>query len=280
MSGTAPADLTLVLLAAGLGARYGGDKQLDTLGPHGEVLSDYALRDAAALGVRRAVFVVRGALEAAFRSHHRDAPLAIAYAVQRLDDLPPPHRPPEGRTRPWGTAHALLAARALVPGPCLVLNADDCYGPEAIAAAVRFLADAGPGEAAAIAFPLAETLSPHGPVSRAVLETNAEGWLTRIEERQIPASAVSRPLPSSPAVSMNCWALGAGVLPALEAAWSRFLEREGGSPVAECALPTALGELVAQGRVRVRVIPAGRGWLGVTWPADRARVAAALAARG
>jgi hypothetical protein len=275
------ADITLVILAAGVGSRYGGDKQLDPIGPDGEILSDYGVVDAARAGVRRAVFVIREELRELFAEHHRRhrGIIAIDYAVQRRDDLPAPFRPPEDRTRPWGTTHALLAARARVTGPCLILNADDYYGPEAVAAAVRFLEDAGPTEAANVAFPLAETLSPHGPVSRAVLETDVAGWLTGIVERHDLTSAHSRLLPSSTFVSMNCWALGAGVLPLLGVEFAAFLRQHGQSLTAECPLPESLGRLVAEGAIRIRVIPEGRGWLGVTYAADRDSVAARLPSR-
>lgn len=273
-----PSEPTLVVLAAGIGSRYGGDKQLDTIGPAGEVLSDYAIRDAVACGIHRAVFVIREALRPAFLAHHRRhaAHLAIEYAVQRLEDLPPPHQVPRGRARPWGTTHAVLAARALVPGPCLVLNADDYYGPEAIRAAVRFLGTARQNEAANIAYRLSETLSPHGPVSRAVLRTDAHRWLTDIVERHDLTAEGARLLPPDTVVSMNCWALGAGVVPQLAEDFEAFLAASGTSLTAECPLPESLGRLAARGHIRIRVIPEGRGWLGVTYPGDREAAAGAL----
>jgi len=278
---TSAADLTLVVLAAGIGSRYGGDKQLDTIGPAGETLSDFAVRDAAAAGIRHAVFVIREELRPAFLAHHRRhaSSMAIEYAIQRLDQLPSPHQVPRGRTRPWGTTHAVLAAQAQVPGPCVVLNADDYYGPEAIRAAVQFLGQAQPSEAANIAYRLADTVSPHGPVSRAVLKVDAQGWLTEIQERHDLTPALSRLLPPDTAVSMNCWAFGPGVLPSLAADFGAFLDAHGESLTAECPLPESLGRLAAGGIARIRVIPEGRGWLGVTYPADREAVAVALAQR-
>jgi hypothetical protein len=274
---TPAAELTLVVLAAGIGSRYGGDKQLDTIGPAGETLSDYAVQDAAVAGIRHAVFVIREELRPAFLAHHRRHAerMVIDYAVQRLDDLPP-HIWCEGGTS-RGARPTPCWRRSRVPGSCLVLNADDYYGPEAIRAAVRFLGHAQPGEAANVAYRLADTVSPHGPVSRAVLKTDARGWLTGIQERHDLTAALSRELPPSTVVSMNCWALGPGVVSLLAAEFGAFLGERGQSRTAESPLPESLGRLAARGVVRIRVIPEGRGWLGVTYPADREAVAAALA---
>lgn len=273
-----PADITLVILAAGLGTRYGGDKQLDPIGPGGQLLSDYSLEDAIADGVGEIVVVIREELRAAFAAHHRrfEHRAQIRYVAQRLDDLPPHLAHTRERTKPWGTTHALLTARDVVHGPCLVLNADDYYGPEAIRAAVAFLGTAGPLEAANIAYPLAATLSPHGPVSRALLERDAEGWLVGITERHDLTADDAGRWPADAVVSMNCWPLGAGVLPLLSEEFSRFLAAHGDSPTAECPLPESLGALAEAGRIRIRVIPAGTGWIGVTHPADRTAAMARL----
>lgn len=273
-----PADSTLVILAAGLGARYGGDKQLDPIGPTGQLLSDYSIEDAIAEGIGEVVVVIREELRAAFAVQHRRFAhrARIRYVPQRLDDVPPHFAHPRERSKPWGTTHALLAAREVVRGPCLVLNADDYYGPEAIRSAVEFLRTAGPLAAANIAYPLADTLSPHGPVSRALLGQDAEGWLVRITERHDLTVAEAGRWPPDTVVSMNCWALGAGVLPLLSGEFSRFLATHGDSPTAECPLPESLGALAHAGAIRIRIIPAGRGWIGVTHPADRAAAMARL----
>lgn len=274
----APADITLVVLAAGLGSRYGGDKQLDPIGPGGRLLSDYSLEDAITAGITAAVFVIRDELRAAFAAQHRrvEHRIRIRYAAQRLEDLPTGIAHTRDRAKPWGTTHALLAARDLVTGPCLVLNADDYYGPEAIRAAVAFLVTAGPLEAANIAYPLAETLSPHGPVSRAILALDDRGSLARITERHDLTAADAARWPADTVVSMNCWALGTGVLPLLGEEFIRFLVEHGDSPSVECPLPESLGALAAGAQIRIRVIPAGRGWIGVTYPADRADAMARL----
>lgn len=262
---------TLLVLAAGRGSRFGGPKQLEPLGPHGEFLSDYALRDAERAGANRAVFVVAPEHEAAFRSHHtrRDPGLAIGYVHQRIDDLPRGFAVPAGRTKPWGTTHGVLAARDVIRGSFTIVNADDYYGPEALRAAGRFLSDrqtVRPSDApqfGAIAFPLTETLSPNGPVSRAVLQSNAAHHLVAIEERHDVMD------PSDDWVSMNCWACPPETMDLFGPRFSDFLRRSGTSASAECALPETIGALVAQGVAKVRIIRGGRGWLGVTHASDR-----------
>ncbi len=271
---------TLLVLAAGAGSRYGGAKQLEAFGPDGERLSDYALDHAVAAGADRAVFVIRAEHEPSWRDHHarRRPSLDLRYVHQRLHDLPRGFHPPPARTRPWGTAHAVLAAREQLGGAFVIVNADDHYGPEAIAAASQFLSDsqtARPSDArlaalASIAFPLDETLSRNGPVSRALLTIDAQDRLLAIEERHDLIRARGE------WVSMNCWACGAGTPALLEPVFVEFLEQHHGSLDVECALPEAIGTLVARG-TQVRVLRSGRGWLGVTYAADRAAVMARLA---
>jgi len=265
-----PPRWTLLVLAAGRGSRFGGPKQLEPLGPRGEFLSDYALRDAEPAGADRAVFVVGPEHEAAFRSHHAGGPstLSISYVHQRLDDLPNGMMLPPGRTKPWGTTHAVLAARHAIDGPFTIVNADDYYGPEALGAAGRFLSDRPTNRRTdphfgAIAFPLTETLSPNGPVSRAILREDATHHLATIEERHDVHS------PSDEWVSMNCWACPPETMTLFDPFFAEFVAREGRSPSAECALPETIGALVDRGLARVRVIRAGRGWLGVTHSTDR-----------
>ncbi len=262
---------TLLVLAAGRGSRFGGPKQLEPLGPHGEILSDYALRDAVRAGANRVVFVIAAEHEALFRAHHaRYQPTVdIVYAEQRVDDLPEEAKVPPGRTKPWGTTHAVLAARRFIRSAFTIVNADDYYGPEALGSAGRFLTE-GRNDGltdglhlASIAFPLTETLSPSGPVSRAILRSDAAHHLVTIEERHDVTD------PSDDWVSMNCWACPAETISLFEPRFAEFLERQGDSTSAECALPETIGALVSRGLASVRVIRAGRGWLGVTHASDR-----------
>lgn len=269
---------TLLVLAAGAGSRYGGAKQLEGFGPDGELLSDYALRDAVAAGADHAVFVIRAEHEPSWRAHHarRQPPSEIRYVHQRLDDLPRGFHPSPERTRLWGTTHAVLAAREQLSGPFVIVNADDYYGPEAITAASGFLSDRltvrqSDPRLAAIAYPLHETLSRNGPVSRALLITDTDDWLIGIEEHHDLVRAQGE------WVSMNCWACPAETAAILEPVFLEFLERHGASLTAECALPEAIGILLARGAMNVRVLRSGRGWLGVTHAADRAGVIERLA---
>jgi hypothetical protein len=269
-------------MAAGRGSRFGGPKQLEPLGPRGEFLSDYALRDAARAGADRAVFVIALEHEAAWRTHHAESQsqLSISYVHQRIDDLPGGATVPEGRTKPWGTTHAVLAARDAIDGPFTIVNADDYYGPEALNAAGRFLSNgptvrpSGAAAFAAIAFPLTETLSPNGPVSRAILRDDATHHLATIEERHDVHS------PSDEWVSMNCWACPAETMTLFGPLFADFLAHDGRSPSSECALPETIGALVDRGLARVRVIRAGHGWLGVTHASDRMFVSERLRALG
>ena len=270
---------TLLVLAAGRGSRFGGPKQLEPLGPRGEFLSDYALRDAERAGATGAVFVIAPEHEGEFRRHHgaMDGALHLEYVHQNLDDLPTGFTVPQGRTKPWGTTHAVLSARSAIDRSFLIVNADDYYGPEAFAAAGRFLSDGRtvrPPVLAAIAYPLIETLSPNGPVSRAILQHDATDHLVTIEERHGVSS------PSDDWVSMNCWACPVEAMRMFEPLFAEFLAGHRDDPKAECAIPETIGAMVDRGLVRVRLIRAGHGWLGVTHPSDRDFVRERLKAVG
>ncbi|HKP30350.1 MAG TPA: NTP transferase domain-containing protein [Gemmatimonadales bacterium] len=274
-----PDGWTLLVLAAGRGSRFGGPKQLEPLGPRGQFLSDYALRDAERSGATRAVFVIAPEHETAFRRHHgaSDTALSITYVHQRLDDLPPGFSVPAGRTKPWGTTHAVLSARGVIDGPFVIVNADDFYGPEAIMAAEQFLSVRQPARLpvlAAIAYPLAETLSPNGPVSRAILQYDATDHLVTIEERREVSTA------SDDWVSMNCWACPRQTMEMFEPLFAEFLASHRDDTEVEWALPETIGVMVERGLGRVRVIRAGRGWLGVTHASDRDLVRERLKAVG
>jgi UTP-glucose-1-phosphate uridylyltransferase len=271
---------TLVILAAGLGARFGGDKQTAALGPGGAMLLEYSIYDAMRAGFGQVVLVVRAGKERTMQaalSVRIGARVAVTCVAQRPDDLPPGCTAPPTRTKPWGTAHAVLAARAAVQEPFAVANADDFYGRASFAALGEFLARAQPAESPAYAlvgFPLGATLSEAGPVNRALLRTDAEGWLTAIEERPgLTSAKVAAELIADTLVSMNLWGFTPAVFPALEREFVIFLRAHGSSLDAEFLLPVAVRSL----RASVRVLPARGSWCGVTYPADAPRVAAHLA---
>lgn len=282
--------LTALFLAAGLGRRYGGLKQLDPLGPSGATLMDYSLYDAWRSGFGRAVFVIRPEMAADFervrrRYQHR---MEVVAAHQRLDDLPPGHRVPIGRTRPWGTAHAVLSARDQLTGGFVVLNADDKYGREALSAAAEFLHGADPASSrhAVVGFRLDRTLSPVGGVNRAVLEADGGGVLRRVTEITGIAPTAQglcgqsvvgeRLLAADALVSMNLWALGPTILAPLSRAFDRFLRTDPGAE-AEYQLPEGIQDAVERGEASVQVLPSGSRWCGVTYAGDRDWVRAVLA---
>jgi len=266
----------LVILAAGVGSRFGGLKQLAPVGPHGEALLDYGVYDAVRAGFRNVVLVIRREVEELFRRHVADVigpGVAVSYAHQALE--PPPAAP--GRTKPWGTGHAVLAAAWGIRGPFAVMNADDYYG----AGAFRLLFDhlAVAGDHALVGYTLRETTSTHGGVSRAIAELDAQGYLARLTEvadiagrgsvytgRTIPGKTVT--LDGSELVSMNLWGFTNDVLGVLEEQFAAFLAAPDRAPDAEFLLSTALDEQVRAGRARLRVLPAPDRWLGMTFAAD------------
>ena len=284
---------TLVLLAAGMGSRYGGPKQIDPVGPGGATLIDYAAFDARRVGFDRLVRVVRSENEAAVRevvARGLGRHLQVDFAVQDAA-LPAGFRPPAGRTKPWGTGHALLAAAPSLDGPCAVLNADDFYG----AGTYRILADwlGAPrpaSEHALVSFALRTTLSPAGPVNRGICEVDERGLLRGIREvleiegdgRDAhypgPSGDTVRVAGETP-VSLNFWGFGPDIVPALEASFDSFLAEHGSSTKAELFLPEIVQALIDRGDARVHLLPGGGPWAGLTYPEDRPHLVAVLEER-
>lgn len=294
------APVTLLVLAAGMGSRYGGLKQLDPMGPEDQILLDYSVRDAVAAGFHKVVFVIRRDIESAFRQTigtRYDGTINIDYAFQELDDLPAGFGVPDGRTKPWGTAHAVRAARHQIDGPFAVINADDYYGPEAYQALAQTLStptpanSTGPLDLSMVGYRLRNTLSPHGPVNRGICQVDTDGYLQSIREcsdlRADPKApglvngldATGQPitLNDESVVSMNCWGLPSPLIPRLEPAFSDFLQHQGHQNKSEWYLPAFIDQLMQQGRARCRVLPVEAAWFGVTYPEDRPRVQEALA---
>ncbi|HEX2099274.1 MAG TPA: sugar phosphate nucleotidyltransferase, partial [Candidatus Synoicihabitans sp.] len=251
---------TLLVLAAGMGSRYGGLKQLDPVGPTGETILDYAVYDAWRAGFRRVVFVIRRDFEDAFRSQvgsRYDAELAVDYAFQSLDKLPAPFAPPAGREKPWGTGHAVWCARDIVSEPFAVINADDFLGRDALQQLRQFF-QAPDADHAMVGYRLANTLSEHGAVSRGVCQVDAAGRLQDVVEHTgILASEVGAgaKFTGSEIVSMNCWAFAPSFFAALDRQLRAFLAARVEDPKAEFYLPAAVAAEIAAGRTTVAVRP-------------------------
>jgi len=273
----------LVILAAGVGSRYGGPKQIEPVGPAGAILLDYSIYDARRAGFEAVVVVTRPELATAFER------IGATVVIQRLDDVPGPV--PAGRTKPWGTGHAVLAAAPEVDGPFAVVNADDFYGRDAFTRAAEFLAaahgGAGSGTFANIAYPLRDTLSAAGGVNRAVCRADADGWLESVEEvvdiRRVDDGTYAgtdprgRPvlLAADAFVSMNLWAFTPAVFAVLRRGFAEFL-RQASAGRSEFLISHGIGDAVRRGEARVRLLGTHSRWLGVTYPDDRPRVETAL----
>jgi NDP-sugar pyrophosphorylase family protein len=283
--------LTLVVLAAGTGTRYGGLKQLVGVGPGGETLMDYSVYDAVRAGFTRVAFVIRPDMETAFHAFAEGRygeEISVSTTHQRLEDIPGGFVVPVGRAKPWGTAHATLAAEPAVSSPFVVVNADDFYGAPAFRTAAAFLGGAPssvPPAWAIVGYRLRDTLSEAGGVSRAVCGTDTDGWLTTIEEvHGLAASGFgftgtaegrSILLQGDEPVSMNIWAFTPDVFGLLRRGLVSFLHQSD-LEKSEYLLPTIVQDAIRAGEARVRVLEAGGSWYGMTYPADKPRVEAAL----
>jgi UTP-glucose-1-phosphate uridylyltransferase len=274
---------TLLVLAAGMGSRYGGLKQIDPVGPSGETVLDYAVFDAVRAGFTRVVFVVRREFEEAFRSAvtaKYSGRIPVDFVYQSVDDLPPGFDVPAGREKPWGTGHAVWCARAAVAGPFAVINADDFYGASSYAGLAAFLATADAARFAMVGFRLANTLSENGTVSRGVCRVSG-GRLSSITEEKAIAPAdvgAGRRFSGEEIVSMNFWGFTPAIFEGLDAALRAFLAKTGSDPAAEFYLPAAVSGIIATAGATVDVIPSADAWFGITYREDRARVAAAIQA--
>ncbi len=264
-----------------MGSRYGGLKQLDTVGPGGEALMDYAIHDAMRSGIEHIVIVVRRDIEEMVRAHmdaRWSGRLAVEYAFQDLTDLPKGFALPTGRHRPWGTGHAVLAVRSLVDAPFIVVNADDFYGATSYSALQEHASQHGEASHALMGFRLAATLTPSGGVSRGICAVSPEGNLAGVREARDLARQGQRiegrigarieTFSADTTVSMNMWGFGADILPILHGEFEKHLDRAGGDPHAEFLLPDAVTSMIAAGRIAVRALKSNEHWFGVTHPRD------------
>jgi hypothetical protein len=283
--------LTLVVLAAGIGSRYGGLKQIDPVGPSGEIVMDYSIFDALAAGFGKLLFVIRREIEDAFKSviEPRFAGrVPIEYVCQELNDVPIGFSPPPARTKPWGTGHAVRACRHACRDPFAVINADDFYGRvsfQLIADSLRDLR-AGENRYGLVAFMLRNTLSDHGPVSRGICHVGDDHQLRevvehhQVERTESGARGVREThavdLTGEEPVSMNLWGFTPTIFNHLEREFRAFLPSIEGHVNMEFQLPTVVDLLIHQGRVEVGVLYSRERWLGVTYPEDKPRVAAGI----
>lgn len=282
---------TLVVMAAGMGSRYGGLKQIDPIGPCGEVVLDYSVFDAIRSGFGKVVFIIRKDIEADFKAAvggHFEGRIPVEYVFQDIADLPPGFAVPAGRSKPWGTSHAILCAAHAVREPFAVINADDFYGRrsfEVLAGQLAAMEDRT-GVYTLVGFILEKTLSAHGGVSRGVCRVDDRGFLTDIEEcheirRQGDAVVLQRA--SGPdaatgreAVSMNMWGFTPDFFTHLRSRFPAFLGGMKDPLKSEFLVPTTVNELVHEGAVRVQVVQSPEQWYGVTYPADKAAVSAGV----
>lgn len=280
---------SLVIMAAGIGSRFGGGiKQLEPVGPNGEIIMDYSIHDALEAGFDRVVFIIRRDLEEDFRAiigNRIEKICPVAYAFQEKDDLPAGFTCPAERKKPWGTGQAVLSCRGIVNEPFVVINADDYYGKEGFRIAHDFLvANAGKGNAFCMpGFILKNTLSENGGVSRGLCRVDAEGNLAGVTETHglIPTAdgAASEkdglrvPVDPDSIVSMNMWALTPEFLDELRDGFPKFLAAiPEGDVKAEYLLPGVIDSMIRDGRATVRVIPTHDRWFGVTYREDKEAV--------
>ena len=287
--------LALVVMAAGVGSRYGGLKQIDPVGPSGETVLDYSVYDALRAGFDRVVFIIRKDIEDAFREkigRRLERAVDTAYVFQSLDQVPPGVHVPEERKKPWGTAQAILSCKDTVRTPFLATNADDYYGRTAFEAMAGYLGRETGGngghEFAMVGYRLANTLSEHGTVARGVCTATAEGYLVGIREllkiRKFPDGVKHTengvdwiPLDPGSWTSMNFWGFTTGLFAELEARFPAFLLANAAIiQKAEFLIPEVVGALLRESLARVRILPTRERWFGVTYPEDRPAFQAAI----
>jgi UTP-glucose-1-phosphate uridylyltransferase len=276
---------TLLVLAAGMGSRYGGLKQIDPVGPAGETIIDYSIYDALRAGFGKLVFVIRKDIEQQFREiigARFEKRVAVEYVFQELDKLPPGFSLPAGRTKPWGTTHAILMAENVVKEPFAAINADDFYGQQAYKLLANYLTS-GSSDYAMVGFILKNTLSDFGSVARGVSRTDAADYLTSVVEmmkierdgaaaKNTDAEGKITKLTGDEAVSMNFWGFTPALFPQLKTKFTEFLKKSGGELKSECYIPSTVNDLVIAGQAKVKVLRTNDSWFGVTYREDRPMV--------
>ena len=270
-------DISLLVMAAGMGSRYGGLKQLDAVGPCGETIIDYSVYDAIQAGFNKVVFIIRKDFEDEFRSQITDkysGKIRVKFAFQDLYDLPDGFTCPEGRKKPWGTGHAILAASGMIHEPFVAINGDDFYGRESFKVVADYYLS-GADDFSMVAFQLDKTLSTFGGVTRGLC-TVKEGKLDTVIETgdlqragQGVTSARNIKLDGSEPVSMNVWGFTPVLFKYLREMFVEFLHDEGNKLKSEYLIPSVVNELIQSGREDVHVLRSASSWFGVTYKDDR-----------
>ena len=287
----------LVIMAAGIGSRFGGGiKQLEPVGPNGEIIMDYSIHDAMEAGFNKVIFIIRRELEKDFKEiigHRIEKLLPVEYAYQELEDLPAGYEVTPGRTKPWGTGQAVLSVKGMVDGPILVINADDYYGQEGFRRIHDYMAEHMDSQSEIYdicmgGFVLSNTLSDNGTVTRGVCQVDEEGYLTNVTETyniQMKEDGLhatdesGAPVTISPSqpVSMNMWGLPASFVQELEKGFPVFLDNlKEGDIKSEYLLPKIIDNLVQNKKARVTVLDTPDKWFGVTYREDKQAVADAI----
>lgn len=286
----------LVIMAAGMGSRFGGLKQIEPVSDKGEIILDFSLYDAVMAGFNKVVFVIKEENEAAFRElidNKAGKYIDVEYAFQKLEDLPEGYKVPDGREKPWGTGHAVLAARKVVDGPFAVINADDYYGPGAFQTMYSFLENAEDDDKykyCMVGFQIENTLTENGYVSRGVCELSEDSMLTDITERTKiqwqdekivfteDDGATWTELPRGTFVSMNFWGFTSSMMKEMEARFPAFLDKAMvDNPMkGEYFLPGVVDQLIQEGKAEVKVLKSMDRWYGVTYKEDKESVVDAL----
>lgn len=274
---------TLLILAAGMGSRYGGLKQLDEVGPNGEAIIDFSLFDAIKAGFGKVVFIIRRDFEDAFRErfdHKLAGKIEVEYVFQELNDIPSGFTIPEGREKPWGTGHAIRSARNAVKTPFAAINADDFYGFEAYSTVAQFLThNVAENNYSMVGYRLDNTLSDHGSVSRGLCITDNDKNLIDIDELTkitkesngifFSKNDVKHELEGDETVSMNFWGFHHSLFLHLEAGFKLFLEKEGKEMKSEFFIPMHVDDLIKAEKVKVKVLTSNANWFGVTYQEDK-----------
>lgn len=286
---------TLIIMAAGMGSRYGGLKQIDPIGPGGEIIIDYSVYDAVRAGFDKVIFVIKDEIEKDFKKiigNKFDGVIDVDFAFQDINNLPEGFSVPEGRVKPWGTGHAVISCKGMIDGPFAVINADDYYGRETFELIFNELnrekTENGRHGFCMAGFRIENTLTENGTVARGVCQTNSEGYLTDIVERTKIAKREGKimftedgeewtEIPEGTTVSMNCWGFTPAMMDELENRFAACLERNKDNMLkCEYFLPFVVDELLKENKAEVRVLSTKEKWYGVTYKEDKPTVVNAI----